>query len=68
VNQLTLPVQSQFGSASASLSYAGLAPNFVGLYQFNVVVPNVSDNDAVPLSFNLGGSAGNQTLYIAVKR
>ena len=40
----------------------------VGLYQFNVVVPNVSDSDAVPLTFNLGGVQGSQTLYTTVKR
>jgi uncharacterized protein (TIGR03437 family) len=48
------------------LTYFGLAPGFVGLYQFDVVVPAVPDNDLVPLTFNLGGVAGTQTLYIAV--
>jgi uncharacterized protein (TIGR03437 family) len=43
-----------------------LAPNLVGLYQFNVVVPAVPDSDLVPLSFNLGKSTGTQQLYIAV--
>jgi uncharacterized protein (TIGR03437 family) len=67
-NQLALPLQIQFGSTAASLSYAGLAPNFIGLYQFNVVVPNISDSDLVPFSVNLGGTPGSQTLCIAVKR
>jgi len=38
----------------------------VGLYQFDVVVPAVPDSDLVPLTFNLGGTAGLQTLYTAV--
>jgi len=50
------------------LSYGGLAPNFVGLYQFNVVVPNIADNDAAPLVFSLGGAPISQTLVTAVKK
>jgi len=67
-DQLNLPVQFLFNGAAGTLQYGGLAPNFVGLYQFNVVVPNVSDNDALPFSFTLGGAPGSQTLYTAVKR
>jgi uncharacterized protein (TIGR03437 family) len=55
-----------FGGSSATLSYFGLAPNFVGLYQFNVVVPNVANNDLVPLAFKLNGASGSQTLFTAV--
>jgi uncharacterized protein (TIGR03437 family) len=67
-NQLTQPVSFLFNGTAGTVQYGGLAPNFVGLYQFNVVVPNVSDNDALPFSFTLGGTAGTQTLYTAVKR
>ena len=67
-NQLAQPLTIQFGNVTATVQYDGLAPGFIGLYQFNVVVPNVSDSDAVPLTFNLGGVQGSQTLYIAVKR
>ena len=65
-NQLALPLQILFGQKPAQLPYAGLAPGFVGLYQFNVVVPAMPDNDIVPFTFNLGGVAGTQTLYTAV--
>ena len=67
-NQLSLPLQIFFGQTQAQAPYFGLAPNFVGLYQFNVVVPAVTNNDLVPLTFNLGGLAGAQTLYIAVRQ
>jgi hypothetical protein len=40
----------------------------VGLYQFDIVVPQVPDNNLVPLTFNLGGLPGTQTLYTAVHR
>ena len=65
-NSLTSPLQVFFGQTPATLSYSGLAPGAVGLYQFNVVVPNVVNNDAVPISFPLGGASGAQTLYTAV--
>ncbi len=66
-NSLRSLVQVFFGSAAATTPpYAGLAPGFVGLYQFNVVVPNVDANDATPLTYSLGGVPGTQTLYTAV--
>ena len=63
---LTVPPQMFFGSSVATLSYAGLAGGFVGLYQFNVTVPNVAANDATPLSFTLSGVNGTQSLFTAV--
>jgi uncharacterized protein (TIGR03437 family) len=48
------------------VSYSGLAPNYIGLYQFNVVVPNVAASDTVPVTFTLGSAASTQTLYVAV--
>jgi len=65
-NQLALGLQILFGQAPGQVTYDGLSPGFVGLYQFNVVVPAIPDSDLVPLTFNLGGVAGSQTLYTAV--
>lgn len=66
-NRLATSFDIAFGGVSASVQYAGLAPQSVGLYQFNVVVPQVAASDTVPLTFTLGGAAGTQTLYIAVQ-
>jgi len=65
-NQLAASLQILFGQTPGTITYQGLTPGFVGLYQFDVVVPAVPDNDLVPLTFNLGGTAGTQTLYTAV--
>jgi uncharacterized protein (TIGR03437 family) len=65
-NTLTLPFQIFFGSTPASLQYWGLAPGETGVYQFNVVVPNIAPSDAVPVTFTLGGVNGAQTLYTSV--
>jgi len=65
-NSLTTSLQMMFGNTPAALPYEGLAPSLVGLYQFNVVVPNIGGNDATLLSIKLGGYSGLQKLYIAV--
>ena len=57
-NQLALGFQILFGQTPGQVTYDGLSPGFVGLYQFNVVVPAIPDSDLVPLTFNLGGVAG----------
>ena len=66
VTNLKAPLQILFGQTPANVVYSGLAANFVGLYQFNVQVPQVADNDAVPVTFTLGGTPGTQKLYVAV--
>jgi len=73
LNSLTTPIQFTFGGIPAAVpQYYGLAPDEVGLYQFNVVVPaNVSNSNLVPLTFTLNPGTSNavtgtQTLYTAV--
>jgi uncharacterized protein (TIGR03437 family) len=66
-NNLVLPLQISFGRTPAAVTYSGLAPDAVGLYQFNVVVPSIPASNAVPLTFTLNGVAGTQTLYTAVQ-
>jgi uncharacterized protein (TIGR03437 family) len=66
VTNLKAPFQVLFNQTQGTIAYSGLAAGFVGLYQINVQVPQIADNDAVPLTFTLGGTAGTQTLYIAV--
>jgi uncharacterized protein (TIGR03437 family) len=65
-NQLA-GLQISIGGSPAQIQYAGLAPGFVGLYQFNVVVPNIPANNAAPVTFTLGGVKSAQTLYTAVQ-
>lgn len=67
-NQLSAPLVISFGQTPATLLYSGLAPSLVGVYQFNVKVPMVADSDLVPLTFDLGGVPGTQTLFTAVRQ
>jgi uncharacterized protein (TIGR03437 family) len=66
MNMLSNSFQVQMGGVTAAIDYAGLALQAIGLYQFNLVVPNIPDGDAVPVTFSLGGVASSQTLYTAV--
>jgi uncharacterized protein (TIGR03437 family) len=65
-NSLAMPLQVTFAGTPATLTYQGLAPSFVGLYQFNIVVPTVANNDFVPLGISLAGTPISQTVYTAV--
>ena len=64
---LNMPVQIFFGQNAATVSYSGLVAGALGLYQIDVVVPNMTDGDAVPLTLTQGGITGEQTLYTAVR-
>jgi uncharacterized protein (TIGR03437 family) len=66
-NALALPFVLKFGSTEATVTYAGLGPGLVGLYQFNVVVPKLTTIGAVRLNFTLEGVAGTQVLYISTQ-
>ena len=55
-----------FAGVPATVQFAGLVSGFLGLYQFNVIVPQVAASDAVPFTFSLGGKAGTQTLILPI--
>jgi uncharacterized protein (TIGR03437 family) len=54
------------GVPVTNVAYSGLAPDFTGLYQFNVVVPANAGNGTVPLTFTVNGVPGTQTLSLSV--
>jgi uncharacterized protein (TIGR03437 family) len=56
------------GGIPATVSFSGLAPGFVGLYQVNAEVPtNAPTGDAVPVVLTIGGVAAN-TVTVAIAR
>ncbi len=60
-------VTATIGGQSAPVSFAGLAPGFVGLYQVNAQVPqSVTPGSAVSLSISVNGVASN-SVTIAVQ-
>jgi uncharacterized protein (TIGR03437 family) len=61
------PVTFKFGDVEAKVSYAGLAPGYIGLYQFNVEVPALAAAGDQPLTVLQGGEPIAQKLSINVK-
>jgi uncharacterized protein (TIGR03437 family) len=62
----TLPSVT-IGNQAATVSYSGLSPGFVGLYQINVQVPdNALTGNTLPLVLTIGGVPSN-TVMIAVQ-
>jgi len=59
-------ITMSFGSTKANLSYAGLAPGFVGLYQFNIAVPSTLSNGDYPINITIGGQPLAQKLSLTV--
>jgi uncharacterized protein (TIGR03437 family) len=56
----------KIGNVSANVSFSGLAPGYVGLYQVNALVPaSVTAGGAVPVVVSIGGVSSN-TATIAV--
>jgi uncharacterized protein (TIGR03437 family) len=64
---LATPFQLFFSSTAVPVSYAGLAPGAVGLYQINVTVPSRTFGGRASLSFTLSGVSSTQYLSIAVQ-
>jgi uncharacterized protein (TIGR03437 family) len=53
------------GGLPANVSFSGLAPGFVGLYQVNVLVPaDVAAGSAVPVTISIGGATSNTATIV----
>jgi uncharacterized protein (TIGR03437 family) len=65
--KVTTPVQVTIGGQPAVVQFAGLTPNFVGLYQVNVQIPaGVTPGSSVPLVISQDGVPSN-TVTLAVR-
>jgi uncharacterized protein (TIGR03437 family) len=70
LNNIVAPLTVTIGGVqlpAASIIYAGLAPGYIGLYQFNLIVPSVPDGDQ-PVTIKAGSVTVPQTLFLSVKR
>ena len=67
LSETTAVAAATVGGMPASVSFAGLAPSFVGLYQVNIRIPESAPaGDAVPLALTIGGVSSN-AVTIAVE-
>jgi uncharacterized protein (TIGR03437 family) len=54
------------GGLQCQVRYDGLAPDFTGLYQFDIVVPSGIPSGAALLTFTVDGANGTQTFYVPI--
>jgi uncharacterized protein (TIGR03437 family) len=60
---ITLLYQVKIGGVPATVNFAGILANTIGLYQLNVVIPNVPAGDQL-IEFIVNGVPNNQNLFI----
>jgi uncharacterized protein (TIGR03437 family) len=59
LSNVTPTVTASIGGQTAQVSFAGLAPDFVGLWQVNIVVPTGLTQGNYPLTVTVGGQTSN---------
>ena len=62
---LAMPFTLNIGGVPATVSFAGMVGGTIGLYQFNVIIPNVASGDQ-PIELIVNGVSNNQNLYIVI--
>jgi uncharacterized protein (TIGR03437 family) len=56
------------GGVPAHVTFSGLSPQFVGIDQINIVVPQgAASGDAVPLQIRLGGITTSDQVTMAIQ-
>jgi uncharacterized protein (TIGR03437 family) len=66
-NTLTVPIVL-IGGVSAHVSFSGMSPQFVGVNQLNVEVPNTAPGNAVSLQIQVGGINSPSSITMAVSQ
>jgi uncharacterized protein (TIGR03437 family) len=64
-SEVALPLQVRIGGAEATVSFKGLLQGSIGLYQLNVVIPNIAAGDQT-IELTVDGVANEQSLMIVV--
>jgi uncharacterized protein (TIGR03437 family) len=60
--------QILIGGVSAVVQFSGLSPQFVGVNQINVTVPNVAPGNKIPFQIMLGGITTSDSITMAVSQ
>jgi adhesin/invasin len=63
---MTAAYSATIGSATGQVSFAGLAPGYIGLVQMNIVVPTTLAPGTYPLTITVAGDTSNSAT-IAIK-
>jgi len=66
-NTLIVPTVT-VGGVQAQVLFSGLTPQFVGVNQLNIVVPNVTPGDNLPLQLQMSGITTPNNTTISVTK
>ena len=66
LRQTTLTPTPLIGNVPSPLFFSGLTPQFPGVYQLNIGVPQVAPGNAVPLQLQVSGITSPPTANIAI--
>ncbi len=64
-SKLALPFQIKIGGVPANVSFGGIVAGTIGLYQFNVTIPDVDPGDQ-PIELIVDGVPNAQNLVITI--
>lgn len=68
LRQTKTPLTVKIGGVDAQVEFAGLSPQFTGVYQVNIVMPpGVAPGNSVPLRLSIGGVDSVDPATIAVR-
>ncbi len=62
LSTVTSTVNATIGGKAADVSFAGLTPDFVGLWQVNIVVPTGLSKGSYPLTVTANGQTSNSAI------
>jgi uncharacterized protein (TIGR03437 family) len=61
------PLTVLVGGVPATVQFAGLAPEFAGVYQVNIQIPAGITGAALPLQLSIGGASTRDAINIAIQ-
>ncbi len=61
------PVTANIAGRDATVTFAGLAPGLIGVYQVNIIVPTSTPSGSVRLALYAGGIGSQTGVFIQVK-
>jgi uncharacterized protein (TIGR03437 family) len=64
---VSLPVSATIANQPATVTYAGMAPGLIGVYQVNVQVPLAVTSGSARLALNVGGNSSQNGVTIQIK-
>jgi uncharacterized protein (TIGR03437 family) len=69
LHKTTTPIQVLVGNVPAQVVFSGMTPQFVGVYQINIIIQSgTPTGDKVPLQISMGGITTTNLVTIAVSQ